>query len=324
MGIGARSSRSRRSRSLRTRGAPAARTAGYSRVGHVPLTLPGAISATVGLLRDTLRDWSAVNALRLGAALAYYAVFSLAPLLIVAIAIAGLVFDRQEAHTQIVAEISGLIGKDGAEAVAGMIQRAIAPASGMVAAGVSAGVILLGASGAFAELQRGVNEMWRVEPRADRRVPRVIRERCISFLIVLGVGGWFLLSLIVNAALAVLDSWFAGRAPALHSLVELTHFFVSFGMGTLLFAMLFKLLPDVCIAWRDVWIGAAVTSLLFGFGQLAIALYLAHSAVGSAFGAAGSLVVILVWVYFSSQILLFGAELTKVYARHYGSLAEPR
>jgi membrane protein len=279
--------------------------------------------ATVGLLRDTCREWWADNALRLGAALAYYAVFSLAPLLMVAIAIAGVVFEQQEAHTQIVAQLSGLIGLDGAEAISGMIQRATAPSASIVAAGLSVGVILLGASGAFAELQQGLNDIWKVPPRPDRGVLGVIRERGASFLMVLVVGILFLLSLMLNAAIAALDRWFAAHGT-FNDLLKPTHFFISSGMGALLFAVIFKYVPDVRIAWRDVWISAAATSLLFLVGQWVIAFYLAYSAVASAFGAAGALVVILVWVYYSSQILFFGAELTKVYAKKYGSLAVSR
>lgn len=280
-----------------------------------------AVNATFGLLRNTCSEWWADNALRLGAALAYYAVFSLAPLLIVVIAIAALVFEQQDAHAQIVAEISKLIGRDGAEAISGMIGRATAPAAGIAATALSVGVILLGASGAFAELQQGLNDIWKVPPRPDHGVLGVIHERGASFLMVLVVGWLFLLSLLLNAAIAAFDQWFADHLPAFNELLKAAHFVILSGMGTLLFAMIFKYVPDVRIAWRDVWISAAATAVLFWVGQWVIALYLAHSAVASAFGAAGSLVVILVWVYYSSQILFFGADLTKVYARTYGSLA---
>jgi membrane protein len=281
------------------------------------------LAASGGLLRDTCREWWADNALRLGAALAYYAVFSLAPLLIVVIAIAALVFEQQDAHAQIVAEISKLIGWDGAEAISGMIGRATAPAAGIAASALSVGVILLGASGAFAELQQGLNDIWKVPPRPDRGVLGVVQERGASFLMVLVVGWLFLLSLMLNAAIAALDHWFAGHLPAFNDLLKAAHFVISSGVGALLFAMIFKYVPDVRIAWRDVWVSAAVTSLLFLVGQWVIALYLARSAVASAFGAAGSVVIILVWVYYSSQILFFGAELTKVYAKKHGSLAVP-
>lgn len=284
------------------------------------LTPSLAVHAALGLLTDTFSEWWGDNALRLGAALAYYAMFSLAPLLIVAIAIAGLVFEHQQAHVQIVTEISRLIGRDGAEAISGMIQDAITPASGLVAGGLSVAVILLGASGAFAELQQGLNDIWKVLPPPDRGMLGVIRERGASFFMVLIVGILLLLSLMLNAAVAALDQWFTDHAT-FNDLLKPMHFFISFGMGTLLFAMIFKYVPDVRIAWRDVGISATVTSVLFLVGQWVIALYLAHSAVASAFGAAGSLVMILIWVYYSSQILFFGAELTKVYARTHGSLA---
>lgn len=279
-----------------------------------------AINATLRLLRETGRAWWADNALRLGAALAYYAIFSLAPLLIVAVAIAGLVFERQDAHAQIVAEISRWIGKDGAQAVSDMIRRATAPTSSVQAAILSIGIVLVGASGAFAELQQGLNELWGTGPQADRGVLGAIRARSTSFLMVLGVGLLFLLSLLVNAAMSALDRWFADHL-AFTGLLKVTHLAVSVGLGTLLFAMIFKVMPDVRIAWRDVWLGAVATALLFQVGQWVIAWYLAHSAVASAFGAAGSLVMILLWVYYSSQIFFFGAEFTKVYAQIHGSHA---
>ena len=276
-------------------------------------------------MRDTVSAWSEDNAPRMGAALAYYAVFSLAPLLIVAIAIAAIVFERQDAQAQIVAEITKWIGREGAEAVSAMVERAMAPASsaGTAAAVVSGSVMLVVASGAFAELQRGLNEIWRVPPHAHAgvlAVLRLLRDRAVSFLIVLGVGGWFLLSLMVKAAIAAAAHWFDSIA-VLRALFEWSQLAVSLGMGTLLFALLFKLVPDTRIAWGDVWLGAVVTAALAVAGQSLITLYLKHSAVSSVFGAAGSLVAILVWVYYSAQIFLFGAELTRVYALRYGSYA---
>lgn len=276
--------------------------------------------AAWALLRDTVFEWQADNTLRLGAALAYYAVFSLAPLLIVALAIVGLVFESDVARARIVTQIGALIGQQGAEATAGMIQRATTPASGIVAAVISIGIILVGASGAFGELQAGLNEMWRV-PATQFSLRRLLGKRFRSFLMVLGVGCLFLFALLLNGAVAAIDRWVAQGFPTLHAFLEPAHFLVSFALGTTVFALIFKFLPDVRITWPDVWISAALTAILFFLGQWLIAFYLRHSAVTSAFGAAGSLVVILVWVYYSSQILLFGAEFAKVYTKRHGSHA---
>ncbi len=280
-----------------------------------PLRSPRVLWA---LLTQTFAEWSDDNALRLGAALAYYTIFSLAPLLIVVIAIGGLVFGREAAQGQIIGQISGLIGREGAQAVSAMIAKASRPASGLLASAASLAAILLGATGVFGELQSGLNAIWDVRPQSGGW-RGMVRRRLTSFGIIMGMGFLLLVSLVIGAVLSALDTWFAAHVPVLQVILEALHVIVSFAVVTLLFAMIFKVLPDVRITWGDVAVGATVTALLFTIGQLLIGLYLGRTTIGSVYGAAGSLVVILVWVYYSSQILFFGAEFTQVYARRHGS-----
>jgi membrane protein len=271
------------------------------------------------LLKDTFTKWSADKAPRLGAALSYYTVFSLVPLLVMTIAIAGLVFGKEAAQQSIMTQMESLVGPQSAAAVKQMLDIAQKPSSGLLASLITLGTLLLGASGVFAQLQDALNTVWGVEPKAGRGVWGAIKDRFFSLVAVLGTGFLLLVSLVLSAALAAFGKLFTGWLPGHESLLHVMDFVVSFGVITLLFAMMFKLLPDAKIAWRDVWIGAGLTSLLFTIGKFAIGLYLGKAEIGSAYGAAGSLVILLVWVYYSSQILLFGAEFTAVYANRYGS-----
>ncbi len=270
------------------------------------------------LLTATFNEWSAHNDLRLGAALAYYTIFALAPLLMVIIAIGGFFFGHQVAQGRIMDQVGGLVGPQGAAAITAMIEQASRPAEGLFASAVSIGAILLGATGVFGELQSGLNEIWDVPPRS-KGWRGILKHRLTSFTLVLGLGFLLLVSLVIGALVSALDTWFALHVPIAQVLFEALHFVVSFTVTTLLFAMIFKMLPDVSITWGDVAVGATATALLFTVGQLAIGLYIGRSTVGSVYGAAGSLVVILVWVYYSSQILFFGAEFTHVYACRFGS-----
>jgi membrane protein len=251
--------------------------------------------------------------------LSYYTVFSLVPLLVMTIAIAGLVFGQEAAQQSIMTQMESLVGPQSAAAVKQMLDIAQKPSSGLLASMIALGTLLLGASGVFAQLQDALNTVWGVEPKAGRGVWGTIKDRFFSLVAVLGTGFLLLVSLVLSAALAAFGKLFTGWLPGHESLLHMIDFAVSFGVITLLFAMMFKLLPDAKIAWRDVWMGAALTSVLFTIGKFAIGLYLGKADVGSAYGAAGSLVILLVWVYYSSQILLFGAEFTAVYANRYGS-----
>jgi membrane protein len=271
------------------------------------------------LLKDTFQKWSTDKAPRLGAALSYYTVFSLVPLLILTIAIAGLVFGKDAAQQAMMGQIESLVGPQSAAAIQQMLEIAQKPSSGALASLIAIGTLLLGASGVFAQLQDALNTVWGVEPKTGRGIWGVIKDRFFSFMAVLGTGFLLLVSLVLSAALAAFGKLFLSSLPGQETALHVANFAISFGVITLLFAMMFKLLPDAKIVWHDVWIGAGITSLLFTVGKFLIGMYLGKADVGSAYGAAGSLVILLVWVYYSSQILLFGAEFTSVYANRYGS-----
>ena len=271
------------------------------------------------LLRDTVTEWWEDNAPRLGAALAFYTLLSLAPLLVVVTAIAGVTFGKSAAEGQLVAEIQDLVGPRGAEAIQTLLANAHEPTTGLVATVVSLVVLLLGATGVFAELQDALNIVWEVESQRPSGVWAAIKDRFLSFVMVLGIGFLLLVSLVASAALAALGRFAGGHWPQLAPGLHAAELAVSLAVFTVLFAAIYKVLPDAKIAWGDVWVGAAVTALLFTLGKYLIGLYLGTSSVGSAYGAAGSLAVFLVWVYYSAQVLFFGAEFTQVYANRYGS-----
>jgi membrane protein len=274
------------------------------------------------LLTETFCEWYEDRAARLGAALAYYTVFALAPSLILIIALAGLFLGKEAAEGQIVREVQELVGRRAAEA----IQAAIANArteGGLIATGLGVVTLLFGLWGVFGELQDALNTIWRVTPRPGRGVLDVIRQRFWSFAMVVGIGFLLLVSLAVSAALAVLGKFFFWLLPTPAYLIEGINAVFSWFVITLLFAVIYKLLPDVTIPWSNVWIGAGVTALLFTIGKSVIGLYLGRSTAASTYGAAGSLVVVLIWIYYSAQVLFFGAEFTKVYSRHAGRRIMP-
>jgi membrane protein len=255
----------------------------------------------------------------MGAALSYYTAFSLSPLLIIAIAVAGLLFGREAVEGYIVEQIGGLIGEETGRAIQTMIASSRRPAAGIIGSVVGVLTLAIGASGVFAELQDSLNTIWKVQPKAKGSgVLKIIRARFLSFAMVLTIGFLLLISLLVHAALAACGKFMGGLFPGTEALLHVINLVISFGVITLLFAMMFKMLPDVKIAWRHVWIGAGMTALLFTIGKFLIGLYLGKSGIASPYGAAGSLIVMLVWVYYSAQIFLFGAEFTHVYATRYG------
>jgi membrane protein len=269
------------------------------------------------LLKATFSEWKEDNCARLGAALAFYSVFSLAPLLIIAISIAGLVLGRDAARSGVVEQIRGLVGIEAAGSIEIMVEASQKPATNRVALAVGIIALLMGASGVFGQLQDALNVIWEAPPRRGRTLLRMLQDRFVSFTMVLGSGFLLLVSLVVSAGLAALNDS-AGRLVSIDPLLlQVFHVIVSFAVTTLLFAMIFKVLPDVSIGWDEVWIGAAMTSLLFSIGKVLIGLYLGESNLASAYGAAGSLLILLLWTYYSAQILLFGAEFTQVYANRY-------
>lgn len=275
------------------------------------------------LIGKSFSAWVDDYASSMGAALAYYTLFSIAPLLIIVIAIAGLVFGQDAARGEIVAQIQGLLGRDGAIAVQGLLKSTSEPVEGIVAIVLSSIMLFIGATTVFAELQSDLDRIWRVSARAKQNgIFIMLRTRLLSFGLVLGLGFLLLVSLLIGAAIAAFGRWWEGFFEGWEAILQTIDFFLSFAITTVLFAMIYKLMPRARIAWRDVWIGAAVTALLFEIGKLLIGLYLGKANVVSGFGAAGSLVVLLVWVYFAAQIFLLGAEFTWVYANEHGSKAD--
>ena len=281
------------------------------------MTLP----ESLGLIRHAFRDWQADSAPRLGAALSYYTLFSLAPLLIVAIGVAGLVFGQDAAQGRIVAELRGLVGPLGAEAVEELIKNSRRPEAGVLATMVGVATLFLGATGVFVELKSTLDLVWDVEPPSGG-LWGMVRSRLWAFALVLAVGFLLLVSLLVSAAIAATDTILASFVSEPSAILHAVNTALSLVVITVLFALIFKYLPDTEVLWSDVWIGAAFTSALFTLGKFVIGLYLGHSTVSSVYGAAGSVVVLMVWVYYAAQIFFFGAELTQAYARRHGSWRE--
>jgi membrane protein len=276
------------------------------------------------LLKQAAWDWFDDSAPTLGAAVAYYTVFSLAPLFIIAVAIAGLVFGREAAQGQIFDQLRVLIGDTSAAAMQDVVQSANSkPATGVLATIVGFVALIIGASGVFAQLQASLNAIWRVEPKPGRGLWGLVQDRVLSFGFILVVGFLLLISLILTAMIAFIGQWFGAFLPGVETLIQILNAILSLTIITLLFAMIFKFLPDVKIAWRDVWIGALITAGLFTAGKEILGLYLGKSGVASSYGAAGSLIVLLLWVYYSAQIVFFGAEFTKAYANKHGSRVTP-
>lgn len=273
----------------------------------------------VALSKQTFAAWVDDYAPSMGAALAYYTLFSTAPLLLIAVSIAGLAFGPDAARGEIFAQLNDLIGDEGAAAAQTLLQSLNRPAQGIAGTVIGAATLLLGAASVFGELQNSLDRIWRVPPRRGAGLWTLIRARLVSFGMVLGIGFLLVVSLIASAAIAAFGKRYAHAFGAWALVAEALNFAISFAVVTALFAMIYKILPRVRIGWRDVWIGAAVTALLFTIGKSLIGLYLGRSGVASGFGAAGSLIVVILWTYYSAQIFLLGAEFTHVYARACGS-----
>jgi membrane protein len=282
----------------------------------------GLIRALAALLQRAGEAWIADNAPRLGAALAFYTLFSLAPVLIVTVSLAGVVFGDKAAQGEIVRQFQGLIGTQGAIAIETIIQSTNRPAPGVFATTFGVLAIFIGASGAFNELQDALDMIWKVDNRTQSFWTVMIKQRLLSFGLVLATGFLLLTSLVVTAFLSATGKYISNLFPKSLVFLESINLVFSFCIITLLFALIFKFIPDTAIPFRDVWMGAAVTSILFTVGKVIIGFYLGHSALTSAYGATASLVIFLIWIYYSAQILLFGAELTHVYALRYGSQSE--
>lgn len=279
------------------------------------------------LLKLTYQGWKEDKASRLSAALAYYTIFSLAPLLVIVISITGLFWEQSAVQSQVMNQIQGLVGREGRSFVSDLLVSASHPARGVTATIVGVITLVFGALGVFNELHNALNTIWDVKEEETKRfldsIKNVIFSRFLSFTMILGIGFLLLVSLVISAGLSAVQETVGNAVPLSEILLQIVNLIISIGVITVLFALIFKFLPDAEIAWRDVWLGAFVTAVLFSAGKFVIGLYLGNSAVASSFGAAGSLVLLLLWIYYSAQILLFGAEFTQVYANNYGSKIVP-
>jgi membrane protein len=276
------------------------------------------------LLIQAFREWEADKASRLGAALAYHAMFAIAPLAIIAIAIAGQIYGEKAARGEISRQMKTAVGGPAAQAIENLIEHTHRTHTGLLAAVIGFGTMLFGAAGGFWQLQDALNTVWKVAPRPGRGIWGILRDRSLSFLVVLGSGFFLLLSLVISTTLVALSNFFSPDLPGGISMWHVINSLVSVLSITLVFALIYKVLPDVKIPWSDVWLGSGFTALLFSLGKYLLSLYLGYTSVTSAFGAAGSLVLILFWIYYSAQIFLFGAEFIRVYALQRGANLVPR
>jgi membrane protein len=284
-----------------------------------PVAQETSLTRIADFLREVYDEWGDDGVLAHGAALAFYTFFSLAPLLVLAIAVAGFAFGQAAAQGEIVTQIQDAIGPDAARAVQSMLAQASRPASGITATVVSLLTMFFGASGVFGQLQYSLNTIWGVKPKPHGAVRSALQRRATSFGMVLAIGLLLLLSLVVSAVVSAVRETLQEHAPVLARILPSVNLLVSLVTMTALFALIYKVLPAIRLAWRDVWIGSAVTAVLFLLGQAVITLYLAHATTSSIYGAAGSLILLLSWIYYSAQVVLIGAEFTEVYSRHFGS-----
>lgn len=276
------------------------------------------------LAKDAFNLWLESRAPTMGAALAFYTLFSIPPLLVIALAAASLVFGPEAASGQLAEELKKVVGSDVALAMQSMVQQDNQTGGGGVAMAIGLGVLLLGASGVFVELQTSLNTIWRVQAKSGYGIMEIIRDRFLSFTLVLVTCFLLLVSLIISAALSMISAWWTPESvPGGTYFWQAVQAVFGFGIITLLFALIYRFVPDVKICWRDVWVGSAVTALLFLTGKQVLGLYLAQKGVTSSYGVAGSLVLVLIWVYYSAQIFLLGAAFTRVYAIDRGSKCEP-
>ena len=276
------------------------------------------------VLVESLISWIDHRAASKGAALAFYTLFSLTPILVLAIAVAGYIFGDKAAQGEIVAQVQGLVGPNGAQAIQALLAAARNPASGLVATLVASVLLLLGATSVFAELKGSLDELWGVGKPCKSVFGLLVRTRLLSFGLVLVLAFLLLVSLVVSAGLAMLERYAHGQLGSSTVLLATIASVISFGVIACMFAIIYKTLPDAPLSWRDVWIGAAFTAGMFSLGKYAIGLYLGNSGVASSFGAAGSLIALLLWVYYSAQIFFLGAEFTRHYALWFGSLQHER
>jgi membrane protein len=283
----------------------------------------GRMPTIVRIFGTALRAWWDDDALRLGAALAYYTLFAIAPVLLVATGMASLVFSTDAVRGEIVNQLDRLVGREGAHAVQSLLDGASQGRAGIIATTIGSVAFVVAATGAFLELQAALNTVWRVKANPRVYLKAFLIDRLRSFGLVVSIGFMLMVSLAVTAALAAFSAWLARHSSSVPLVWSGVHVLVSLIGTTSLFALLYRVLPDVHLAWRDVTTGAFVTAVLFTIGQEVIGLYLGQSSMASSYGAAGSVMILLLWVYYSCQILLLGAEFTRVYAEHRGTIVDP-
>jgi len=277
-----------------------------------------------GVARDTVSDWITHNASSLGAALAFYTLFSIAPILVIAMAVAGSVFGPNVAETQVLGQMRGLLGDAGAKAVQSLLASAHQSGLKGIAAAIGIVTLLIGATSVFGELQNTLDYIWKSPKKSSVSWWRILRSRILSVGLILGVGFLLMVSLVVSAALSALGAWFQTFLVQWSVILPALDLVLSLGLTTVLFAMIYKFVPREAIAWGDVWIGGLVTACLFTVGKQLIGLYLGRSSLSSAYGAAGSIMVLLLWIYYSAQIFLLGAEFTHVFTYALGSRSQRR
>ena len=293
---------------------------------NIPAWLGGCAREIWALIKDAANGWSEHHASRIGAALAFYTVFSLGPILLLAVAVAGFFFGQGAARGEIHQQMTNLIGSQAAAEVQMVLARAHRPTAGVVATAISVVTLLLSADTALVELKSGLDEIWSVPSASRQWYWAYLRTRVVSVSLILALGVLLLASLLFSAALGALEDLSRGMI-VVDAILRWTNSLISFGLAALLFATVYKVLPSVRLAWKDVAMGALITAALFIVGKYAIGVYLGSSTVASTYGAAGSVIVVLLWVYYSAQVFLLGAELTRGYACRFGSrrgLAQPR
>ena len=274
---------------------------------------PMSLLGWVSLCKKAVYSWLDDRAPTMGAAIAYYTVFSLAPMLVMVIAVAALAFGQKAAEGALFGELAEVVGPESAGAVQAMLKSASSTRSGIIATAIGIGTLLIAATGVFGELQSALNVIWKAPASGSLGVWYLLKSRLLRLSMILVIGFLLLVSLVISAALAVLSDYLDRLLPGLAIILHIVHQTFSFALTTVLFGTIFKILPDSSVEWKDVWLGAAVAALLFTVGKHLISLYIGSSNIASAYGAAGALIIVLVWVYYSAQILLFGAEFAKAY-----------
>jgi membrane protein len=276
----------------------------------------------ISLCEKAIHSWLGDRAPTMGAAIAYYTVFSLAPMLVMVIAVAGLAFGQQAAEGALFRELADLVGPESAAAVQAMLRSASGTWSGIFATAVGIGTLIIAATAVLGELQSALNLIWKAPPSGGLGIWHLIRSRLVSLSVILVIGFLLLVSLVISTALAAFSDYLDWILPGLATILRVVHLILSFAFTTILFAMIFKILPDKAVEWDEVWLGAAVAALLFTAGKYLISLYIGSSNMASTYGAAGGLIIILVWVYYSVQMLLLGAEFAKAYTDQRRTLHE--